>query len=235
MDLSPEQLVARARERLALHDYYGAIHLLEEVTESGRAYADAYQLLGLAYTYVGQREQALEKLNHALQLNPRYVEALIHKGIVLNELGREDEAREAFDQARRVGGEKRNGFPAHIAATLANRHAALGEAYAEAGGVEQAIEQYRAAVALGPDFHDLRFRLGRLYLEAGRALDAREQFDIVARARPSWVDAAAMLGLACYLAGDGLEARRVWEACRDRQPEDVRVAAYLAMLNRAGS
>src|SRR5207247_243218 len=45
MDVSPERLVEQARERFQLQDYYGAIHLLEEVGASGRAFADAHHLL----------------------------------------------------------------------------------------------------------------------------------------------------------------------------------------------
>src|SRR5574341_2601828 len=98
MELNPGQLVPQARERLDLHDYFGAIHLLEDVVGSGRAYADAHQLLGLAYSLAGQRERALECFDRALALNPRYVEALIHKAIVLNEVGREEDARHVFDE-----------------------------------------------------------------------------------------------------------------------------------------
>lgn len=232
MDVSPEHLVEQARERFQLQDYYGAIHLLEEVIGSGRAFADAHHLLGLAYSLVGQQEQALTQLDRALALNPHYVEALIHRAIVLNELGREAEADAAFRRAAQVGGEPRQGFVAHVAAKLANQHAALGDAYLEAGGLAQAIDQYLAALALGPAFHDLRYKLGRLLLQAGRALDARDHFEIIVRAQPNYLDAAAMLGLACYLAGDGLAAKDVWEACRERRPEDPRVEAYLAMLAR---
>src|SRR5207247_534227 len=73
-------------------------------------------------------------------------------------------------------------------------------AYDEAGALPQAIDQYHAALALGPAFHDLRYKLGRMLLHAGRALDAREHFEIIVRARPTYLDAAAMLGLACSLA-----------------------------------
>src|SRR5437660_8455830 len=86
MDVSPEHLVDQARERFQLQDYYGAIHLLEEVLATGRAFADAHHLLGLSYSLVGQPDNALAQFDRALQLNPRYVEALIHTGIVLNEL-----------------------------------------------------------------------------------------------------------------------------------------------------
>jgi tetratricopeptide (TPR) repeat protein len=232
MDVSPEHLVGQARERFQLQDYYGAIHLLEEVIEGGRAFADAHHLLGLSYSLVGQQEQALTQLDRALALNPHYVEALVHRALVLNELGRDAEADAAFRRAAQLGGEPRQGFPAHVAAKLANQHASLGDAYLEAGGLAAAIDEYQAALALGPAFHDLRYKLGRMLLEAGRALDAREHFEIIVRARPTYLDAAAMLGLACYLAGDGLSAKAVWEECRERRPEDPRVEAYLAMLAR---
>ena len=232
MDVSPEHLVEQARERFQLQDYYGAIHLLEEVVATGRPFADAHHLLGLSYSLAGQPENALAQLDRALQLNPRYVEALLHRAIVLNELGREDEADTMFRRAAQVGGETRQGFPAPVAAKLANQHAALGDAYLESGGLNQAVHQYQEALALGPGFHDLRYKLGRLLLQAGRALDAREQFEIIVRHRPNYLDGAAMLGLACYLAGDGLAARAVWEECRERRPEDPRVDAYLAMLAR---
>src|SRR5439155_27343686 len=129
----------------------------------------------------------------------------------------------------------RQGLPAHVAAKLANQHAALGDAYLEAGALPQAIDQYQTALALGPTFHDLRYKLGRMLLQGGQALQAREQFEIIVRHRPAYLDAAAMLGLACYLAGDGLAARAMWEDCRERRPEDPRVEAYLAMLARNDS
>jgi len=232
MDVSPERLVEQAQERFELQDYYGAIHLLEEVIASGRAFADAHHLLGLSYSLAGQAEKALTQLDRALALNPHYVEALIHRALVLNELGREEEATAVLRRAHRIDTGERAGFPTHIAAKLANQHAAMGEAYLEAGGLAQAIEQYQEALELGPAFHDLRYKLGRLLLEAGRALDARDQFETIVREQPGFLDAAAMLGLACYLSGDGLAARDVWEACRARRPEDPRVEAYLAMLSR---
>src|SRR5437870_8179860 len=77
MDVSPEHLVEQARERFQLQDYYGAIHLLEEVIAAGRAFADAHHLLGLSFSLVGQQEQALAQLARALQLNPPHADALI--------------------------------------------------------------------------------------------------------------------------------------------------------------
>src|SRR2546429_2527685 len=109
MDVSPERLVEQASERFQLQDYYGAIHLLEEVVATGRAFADAHHLLGVSYSLAGQPDKALEQLDRALALNPNYIEALIHRALVLNELGREAEANAVLRPARQVGAARRGG------------------------------------------------------------------------------------------------------------------------------
>ena len=234
MDVRPEQLLERARERFGLQDYHGALHLLDELVAAERAYADAYNLRGLCYQLVDQPERALEALEHALRLNPQYVEALTNRGVVLASVGRADEAQQSFAAARAAGGEsrKKDEIPKHLADRLANHHAALGEAYAEAGRLGTAIDEYRRALVLGPAFHDLRYRLGQLLLEAGRTLEAREAFEAVVRARPTSADGQAALGLACYLSGDASTARGAWEAMRNAFPDDPRPRAYLSMLGR---
>lgn len=229
-----DQLVARARERFVLQDYHGAVHLLEEVAASGHAFADAYHLLGVSLSLLGQAERALAEFDRALALNPRYLEALIHRGLVLNELGRSGEAEECFRRAALADTGSIGGFPAPVAAQLANRHADLAQAYAEVGSFPDAIEQYRRALELGPTFHDLRYRLARVLLEAGRALEAREELEQVVAARPGFVDAGAALGLARYLSGDGAGAREVWKAALARRPDNPRIEAYLNMVGREG-
>ena len=229
-----EVLLTRARERFGVQDYYGAVHLLESVVDSGRSFADVHHLLGVSLSLLGQTQRALAELERALELNPRYVEALIHRGLVLNDLGRTEEANEAFGQATASLSQPTTGLPAPAAAQLANRHAELGDMYAGAGALDRAIDQYHQALELGPEFHDLRYRMARLLLEAGRPLEAREALEHVLRARPSFVEAEAALGLAHYLSGDAGGAREVWERCLSQRPENTRVEAYLAMLDRAG-
>src|ERR1051325_7201131 len=175
MHVSGDHLMAQARERFAVQDYYGAAHLLEELVASGNSFADARHLLGLCLALLGQKQRALTEFEHALRLNPRYIEANIHRGILLNEMGRSGEAEAGFNAAAAAaaGG----GWPRPVAARLANQHAQLGEAYAEAGAMADAIQQFARAVELGPAFHDLRYRLARLLLETGRPLEAREQLE----------------------------------------------------------
>ncbi|HXE56804.1 MAG TPA: tetratricopeptide repeat protein [Gemmatimonadales bacterium] len=234
MSATPDQLIGQARARMAVQDYYGAIHLLEEVVALGHRFADVHHLLGLCYSFLGRNEEALPHYDRAIELNPRYFEAHIHRGLALNELGRSEEAQDAFRRAAAAETITPSGLSSHVAAALANEHARLGEAYVEAGLIREAVEQYRKAVELAPGFADLRYRLGRLLLECGQTLAARDHLARVAAERPRWIEARATLGLACFLSGDTAGAREVWTACLVEHPGEPRVEAYLAMLERAG-
>ncbi len=229
---SVEQRLARARERFALQDYYGAIHLLAQILEQGHRFADVHHLLGLSYALVGQPAQALAAFDAALERNPRYIEAMIHRALALSALGRAEEAEAAFRAAAAAAPPPVQGIPGTVAQQLANQHAELARAYAEVGALDAAVAQYRRALELGPGFQDLRYRLARVLLEAGRPLEAREELETVIDAHPHFVDAQAALGLAHYLSGDAEEAGRIWRACLARRPANARVEAYLAMLER---
>ncbi len=235
MDVPPERQVSMARERLDTGDPYGAIHLLREVIAGGRAYADAHHLLGLAYSLVGQQPEALAEFDRALALNPRYVDAHLNRAVTLNELGRYEDAVGAFTSAQGLTGVDQTGFAAPAASKLANLHAALGEAYVEAGGTREAIEQYARAAALRPGFVDLRYRLARLRLAASDATTARAELERILEERPGFFDARAALGMACHLLGDAGGARAAWERCRAERPDDARVRAYLSLLNRVAA
>ena len=75
MAAQTDRALDRARERFAVQDYYGTVHLLEEIVATGRAFADVHHLLGVSLSLLGQRERALAELARALELNPRYLEA----------------------------------------------------------------------------------------------------------------------------------------------------------------
>ncbi|HET9133788.1 MAG TPA: tetratricopeptide repeat protein [Gemmatimonadales bacterium] len=226
------ELVITARERVAASDYYGALLVLDDLVGEGRAYADVHHLRGICLSLLDRPQEALGAFEAALAQNPRYVEAHLHRGLVLNQLGRAVEAAEAFAAARDVAAPPVAGLPAPVAARLANEHARLGDLYADAGALPDAISEYRRAVTLGPSFHDLRLRLARLLIEAGNPLQAREELERILTVRPEWLEARVQFGLARYLAGDVAGAREIWQACQAERPELERVAAYLAMAER---
>ena len=233
MAAQTDRLLARAQERFAVQDYYGAVHLLEEIVAGGRSFADVHHLLGVSLSLLGQSERALKEFARALELNPRYLEALIHQGVVLNELGREREADEAFRRAAASVAPASTGLPAHVAARLANLHSEL-------------ADRLRRGRRRGPGDRAVpsRARIGPFL--PGSALSARAAPARVRarargprgaggrcsrRVRTSWMPRRRS-GWRTIWRETPIGARAVWRRCLDRRPENVRVEAYLAMLGR---
>ncbi|HVH12124.1 MAG TPA: tetratricopeptide repeat protein [Longimicrobium sp.] len=233
-DPAVEQLIARGREALARNQYLVALDDLQAVAAQRPGFADVQNMIGLCLSMLGRPEEALASFARATQLNPGYVEAHVNHAITLNDLGRLDEARDAFRRAAEADEEKGAGgrFSSAAAARLANLHLELGDAYEQAGGLEEAVEQYRHAVRLRPQFVDIRTRLGRTLIELGRLDEARVELEAVLEQSPGFVQARSNLGLAWFRAGALDEAEREWRRCLAQQPDGPQVAAYLGMLER---
>lgn len=232
---SAADLIARARDRYGVRDYHGAVLLLREAVVEGVAYADAHNLLGLCLALIGRPDDALASFDAALALNPRYVEAHLNRAVLLNDSGRTEEAREAFEMAEQLGKPDETGFPVMVANRLANAHAVMAGEYRAAGALDEAIAQYERALELRPGYADVRLAMSRALTERGRHAEASRELDEVLRARPEWLDAMLLRGLTAYLQGDLGTADAVWSAAAARHPEEPRVEIYRSMLARRRS
>ena len=231
MEASPD-LLTLAKERFAVRDYHGAALLLTSLTQDGPAFADALNLLGLSLAMVDRANDALGAFDQALRVNPRYVEAYLNRAVVLNHLGRENEAQTSMARAAELGAPDDSGYPAVVANKLANAHLSLGHDYRAAGSLEHAIHQYRRALEVRPHFNDIRLALARALIEHGDYSDATAVLDEVLRVRPSWLDAMLLRGLAAYLQGDLDAAGTIWTDASMRHPEEPRLEIYRSMLAR---
>ena len=167
-------------------------------------------------------ERALGEFTRALELNPRYLEALIHQGVVLNELGRERGGRRVVPP----GGGQRRG-PVHRAARA--RGGPAGQPPFRAGhrvrrrrrdrARDRAVSARAGAGACVPrsalpdGAAPPRDRAGRWRQGGvGEACSRRGPTSWMRRRRS---------GLAHYLSGDAIGAREVWRRCLDRRPENA--------------
>ena len=231
MEASPE-LLSLAKERFAARDYHGATLLLTALTQDGLAFADAFNLLGLSLAMVDRADDAVAAFDEALRVNPRYVEAHLNRAVVLNHLGRENDAQVSLSRAAELGATDESGYPAVVANTLANSHYSLGRAYREAGALERAIEQFRMALNLRPRFNDIRLDLSKALIDHGQPGEAAAVLDEVLHDRPTWLVAMLLRGLAAYLQGDLDAAGTIWDDASRRHPEEPRLETYRSMLAR---
>ena len=229
-----EQMIARAKESFARGAYLAALEDLQAAAARYPGFADVQNLIGLCLSLSGRPEEALAAFERATALNDGYVEAHLNRAITLNDLGRTDEARESFQRAAEAHGEKTAGgrFSSAAAAKLANLHAELGDTYLQAGAPEEALEEYRKASRLRPQFMDIRNKLARTLLDLGRHDEAAAELEEILAERGSFLAARANLGLAHYRAGRLGDAEREWRRCQQQQPDNAQVSGYLGMLER---
>ncbi len=234
MSNGPNPLIQRARRAIERRDYVAALADLREVVDSHPQFADVHQMLGLCLSMMGEPEEALAEFDRALAANPYYVEAHLNRAITLNDLGRFDDASEAFSLAADAEARAAGRFPGSVSARIANAHAAVGDLYRAAHAPAEAAAEYRLALALRPEFPDIRNKLADALLDLGAAEEARVELERTLRARPDYFPARLNLGLALLRMGDGDGARAAWEECHALHPDNPQLRAYFQLLEDAG-
>ncbi len=123
---------------------------------------------------------AVENYERALELAPDWIDAHINKGVALYQMGRIEEAREAFFAAVQL--DPLNGISRYN----------LGCVLEEQGEFEDAIRHLRRAAKAMPAHADVHFNLALAYERKNERRLAREQWALYLRYAPSgpWADQA---------------------------------------------
>ena len=230
MDTNLDQLIERGKQAYERRDYVTALANFQEVIDRNPRYPDIRHLTGLCLSFVGQTEDALREFEAAVALNDSYVEAHLNRAITLNELGRYEEAREAFGRATELEQGRSEKFPAAVSAKLANAHLHVGDLYMAANAPADAAEQYRAALGMRPRFTDIRNKLATALLQLGRIEEAERELTVALEHNPRYLEARLNLGLARFRQGDEDGARTHWGAAREQAPDDAQVRAYWSLI-----
>lgn len=229
-------LLVLAREHYDRRDYDRAEHLIKQVLARVDRYADVHHLAAMIARERGDFVKASEHLERAVAINPRYTEALLALAITYNDLGRYDESREVrerlaaaqapLEDARPTPGPRAEDLDPFVLGKIANQHAALAQAYKDAGCFDDALRELSRAVELRPGFVDLRVKLASLLRDAGKVDEAIAQLVDACTRKPTYVEARIQLGLAYYAAGRRGDARDALKAALEIDPEHDRAKTY---------
>lgn len=233
MDEALKQQLLVAREHYAQREFDKAGPLLRSLLERGLEFADVHNMLGVIEHDRGEFTEARRHFDAAVNLNPKYTEALINLAVTLNELGQFAEARVIHQRlaARGVGSLSRTAedIEPFAKGKLANLHASVAEAYADLGLLSHAVEEYQKALALCPTFADLRTRLGNVLRDSGQFDGAERAYREAIESNPRFIPARVQLGVARFSQGDRAGAERAWQEALDIDPNDRFAAMYLRM------
>jgi len=216
-------------------DYGKAQGYLEGFLKEKETFADVYNMLGFIHYISGRYQEAVRLFQKALELNPNYTEALLNLTVAYNEAGEFGKAQEVYSRAKETRGEGSTSYlDPYVKGRLANMHASLGSIYQDLGFYKEAAEEYKRALALRPNFADIKTRLGVVYRDMGEYPMAIKELEEVKGINPSYTLAGLNLGVTYYKMGQMEKAGREWIEVLQQNPDDQRARIYLNLIKEKG-
>jgi tetratricopeptide (TPR) repeat protein len=144
----------------------------------------AHNSLGLAYINLGRYKEAAEQCRQAVKIRPDYTNACVNLGYACGKLGRYKEAIKTCEEIINL----KPGL-------VPMAHNNLGCVYGELRQWLKAIEEYKRAIKIKPDYADAYRNLGNAYRETGRNNEAIETYKKALRIKPDYAEVDYNLGI----------------------------------------
>jgi len=235
MDEHTKHWLLLGREHYQKREFDRAEPLLRQVLEKSDRLADVHDMLGVICHARGNFAQAEHHFERALAINPSYTEAALNLAVTNNDRGKYEAARQIYARIRGMAPDGATALDPFARGKIANMHAEVAQAYADAGMVHDAIIEYERAVRLCPQFADLRTKLGTLLRETGDLSRAREQYEAAIEAKPTYVPARVQFGVTLLALGESDAAAQQWQTALELDSENVPARMYLRILQAESS
>lgn len=223
------ELVEIGKRHFEGKHYTRAEQVFQKIVKSGARYADVLNMLGLIYHLEGKFNNALDSFEKALAINPDYHEATLNLAVLYNDLGEFKKAKALYARVGKKKGPR--DFEPILKSKIANMHAHLGDAYRGIGKAAEAIEEYKKALKLCPDYADIRTRLGIAYRENNQKdLSAKELASAVSGS-PAYKAAQIQLGVTYFGMGQKEKAAKAWKALLSKDKDNAIAKVYLTLCS----
>jgi len=228
------RLLDTGREQYGKGEYEEAEEALRRSLDFTRSFADVHNMLGIIYHHQGRLVDAKAAFEEALQVNPKYTEAALHLTITLNDLGEHERAQEIYAKVAELTRSDKRELDPLARGKIANMHADIADVYASYARHEEALDEFRHALDLCPEFVDLRARMAAVLRDSGKLEQAIEELKRVKQERPAYLEARVQLGVTLFSAGRTDEAVKEWEGVLAADPDNDRTKMYISLVRDAG-
>ena len=223
----------RIQELLNQKDFLKAEELIHDRLKKDSQSADAYYLLGVSHYFQGKVGPTISYLKKALEIDPRHTDAAICLSVLLNDLGKYEDAKKIFEQANYSVVHKREGTVSGIDQKFSVKHLELGDLYFRYRRYDEAIDEYSKAALLNPHHLDTRIRRAKAYARKGYVTRAMQDLQALKHERPDFLPALIQLGLLHYSQGNLIDAEIEWENVMRISPGHREAASYLELAKQA--
>ncbi len=156
--------------------------IYRQILASDPNHHDAWHLLGLIASQVGDHQNGVECIQRALTLRPDWTEAHFNLGNNWKRQGKLDLAIACYQRALQLKPD------------FADAHNNLGLAWREHGDLEQAAACYQQALQLKPDFAEAHNNLGNVLAVQDKTDEAAACYQRALQLKPGYADGHNNLG-----------------------------------------
>jgi tetratricopeptide (TPR) repeat protein len=209
--------------------------------QNAPASADAHYLLGVMNYFKGNLRDTVQNLREALKHEPRHTDAAICLSVLLNDIGRYDDAKNVFEVANQSVSSKNQSKAMNLATggdfevdrKFSVKHLEIADLYFRYRRYEEAIEEYEKAASLDPFTFEIRIRLAKAYAKKGFVTRAIQELQQLKSENPRYAPARLQLGLLHFSQKNVLDAELEWESVLDLEAGNSEALAYLEMAKQS--
>lgn len=216
-----EEMLKEARQYFVEAKYKLAEPLLEQLLLQNLRNPEIYQMLATIYYDRGQFNKAIKTFKRALEIDPGYTDASVGLSIILNDLGRYEEGRKVFVEAREILDEKKKPSLGFLDESISKKHEELADLYAQSRQWAESLENLLKAQKLTPHRrHELGVKIAEAYSRTGESQKAIRELKEVLFINSDQIE--ARLKLAELLARNNRisEAVDQWESVLLKDPKN---------------
>ncbi|MFT6631792.1 MAG: tetratricopeptide (TPR) repeat protein [Bacteriovoracaceae bacterium] len=228
------KLLADGRDLFNKNSHKKAYLLFEEVLNINSKSSEAYFYIGNIFHIQGQLGKAVKAFNKVLEIDPDHTDAAISLSVILNDIGRYEDAQRIFEKANEKVKNKNKGvIDPHINKKFAAKHFETAEMYFAYNRYEEALHEYNKAIGLDPENLETRIKLAKVYSKKGYISKAFEELRKLKSEQPAYIPARVALGLLHYGKGNTIEAQGEWQSALSKDPKNEEILMYLNLSKNA--
>lgn len=232
------QLLDEARELFIEGKYKDVEPLLNQPTLQNSQNPEVFQMLATIYYNQGQFNKAIKTFKKALSVDPSYSDAAVGLSIILNDLGKYDEAKKIFEDAQKIIDQRKqkniNLANQNIDEKFAQKHRELGDMYLSYKRYENALEQFRTAYKMSNNKQEALLQIAETLVQMGKSQFAVQELKSHLQRDPNSVQTRLKLGLVLYNSHMIAEAVEQWETVLRIEARNDQAVRYLKMAQTAG-
>lgn len=229
-----QKLLSDAKILFGKNSYKKAFMVFEEITNVNPKNSEALFYIGNIFHIQGQLGKAVKAFNRVLELDCNHTDAAISLSVILNDIGRYEDAKKIFDKANeKVKKESAGVQDPHINKKFSSKHFELAEMYFSYNRYEEALVEYNKAFGLNPENLEIRIKLAKVYSKKGYISKAFDELKKLKSEHPGYTPARVALGLLHYGKGNALEAQSEWQNALMRDPSNEEILMYLNLSQNA--